>query len=174
REAAAKRTAHADRIMRDMAYDHAEQSAKRVIDHGLVKCRVAHTSTDRQRFTVTRHFVEPGDLVDVHEMRRLRQAKRHDGNEALTPRQYAAVLRRDLGQNLERLIERLRHVTDEGRRLHAANLPAGPGLIICIQTINSGPGLSNPLPRGPYSKALPQHFHSNRQIPILIVQYRAA
>jgi len=33
REAAAKRTAHADRIMRDMAYDHAEQSAKRVIDH---------------------------------------------------------------------------------------------------------------------------------------------
>src|SRR6185437_16995191 len=75
---------------------------------------------------VIHHLVEPGDLVDVHEMRRLRQAKRHDGDQALASRQNAAVLRCDLGQNLQRLIERLRHVTDEGRRLHAANLPAGP------------------------------------------------
>jgi len=112
--------------MRHMACDPAEQSAKRVVDHGPVKCRVAHACPDRQRFPVVRHRVEPGDLVDVHEMRWLRQAKRHDGDEALTPRQYAAVLRRDLGQNLQRLVERLRHVTDEGRRLHAANLPADP------------------------------------------------
>ena len=93
----------------------------------------------------------------------------------LCPRQYAAVLRRDLGQNLQRLIERLRYVTDEGRRLACGKtFRRASRLIICIQTINGGPGLSTPLPRRPYSKALPQHFHSNRQIPILIGQYRVA
>ncbi len=63
--------------------------------------------------------VESGDLVDVDEMRGLGQPKRHDRHEALPAGEHAAVLRRHLGEDLHRLIERLRHMTNEGGGFHS-------------------------------------------------------
>ena len=71
--------------------------------------------------------VEARDLVDVDEMRGLRQPERHDRHQALPARQHAAVLRRDLRQNLQRLVERLRHMADERRGLHAGQASAAEG-----------------------------------------------
>ena len=34
-------------------------------------------------FSIARKLIEPGDPVDIHEVRRLREAKRRDGDEAL-------------------------------------------------------------------------------------------
>ena len=89
-----------------------------------MKCRVANAGADGEDLSIARDFIEPGNLIDVDEVRGLRQAKRHDGDKALTACQDAAILRRDVGQNPQRLVERLRHVADEGRGLHAADLPA--------------------------------------------------
>ena len=60
----------------------------------------------RQNLSVAGDLVEPCDLVDVDEMRRLGQPERHDRHQALPARQHAAVLRRDFRQNLQRLVER--------------------------------------------------------------------
>ena len=85
---------------------------------------MANARADGEGLSVARNLVEPGNLVDVDEMRGLGQAKRHDRHKALSTRQDAAILRRDVGQNPQRLVERLRHVADEGRGLHAADVPA--------------------------------------------------
>ena len=97
-KAAAKRAAHADRIMRDMAHDHAEQLAEWIVDHGLMKCRMANARADGEGLSVACNLVEPGYLVDVDEMRGLGEAERHDRHKALSTRQDAAVLWRDVGQ----------------------------------------------------------------------------
>ena len=57
--------------------------------------------------------VERLDAVDVDEMRRLRQPERHGRNQALAAGEHAAVVRRNLGQNRNRLIDRLRRVIAE-------------------------------------------------------------
>src|SRR5262249_25754329 len=63
-------------------------------------------------------------------------------NAALAARQNTAIFRCHLGQRLQRLIERLRHMVNEGRGFHAAEASGGE-LIICTQTINWALGLSN-------------------------------
>src|SRR5690242_14063730 len=83
-----------------------------------MKSRVSNTGTDRKRLAVTRDPVETGDFVDVDQMRRLGEAEGHDRNEALAAGQHPPVPRGHLGQNLDRLVERLRHMADEGRGLH--------------------------------------------------------
>ena len=98
----------------------ASNAAERPAKLRLVKRGMAHARADHQAIAVDREPVEPGDFVDVDQMRRLRQPERHDRHEALPARQHAAVLRRDLGQSLQRLIERPRHMADERRGLHAA------------------------------------------------------
>jgi hypothetical protein len=103
-------------------------------------------------------------------MRGLGQPERHDWNQALPACQHTSVMRRDFGQNPQRLVNRLRHVTNEGRGFHAVNLPASPGLIICIQTINGASGLSNSLARPAAAKRIPQDFRRHRQIHILIAE----
>ena len=119
RQAAAEGAAHADRIMRDVAHDKSQQLAERIIDHGFVKRGVAHARADAQRFAVAGDAVEAFDFVDVDQMRRLGQPERHDRHQALPAGQHAAVLRRDLRQNLQRLVERARHMADEGCGFHA-------------------------------------------------------
>ena len=140
-ERAAKCAAHADRIMRDVARHKCQQAAERIIDNGFMKCRMAHARADAQNFSVAGNLVEPRDLVDVDQMRRLRQPERHDRHQALPAGQHAAVLRRHLRQNRQRLVERARHMADKRRWLHAAIGLASKG-IICIQTIDAVPGLS--------------------------------
>ena len=126
-ETAAECAAHADRVMRDMARDIGEQFAERIIDDGFVKRGMAHAGADGQRLSVTRNLVEAGDLVNIDEMGGLGEAERHARDETLSARQHTAVLRRDFGQNLQRLVERARHVADEWRWLHAADGPAWDG-----------------------------------------------
>src|SRR5215831_13442102 len=75
-------------------------------------------------------------------MGRLRETKRHDGNEALATRQNTAIFRCHLGQRLKRLIKRLRRMVNEGSGFHAAEASGGE-LIICTQTIKRALGLSN-------------------------------
>ena len=146
RQAAAEGAAHTDRIMRDMARDIGQEFAERIVDDRLVKRGVTHAGADRQSFSVAGDLVEAFDAVDVDEMRGLGEPKRHDRHQALPAGQHAAVLRRDLAQNLQRFLQRLRRVADEWRWLHAADGPALRGLNVCTQTINRGRGLSNGRP----------------------------
>ena len=127
RQAAAKSAAHADRIMRDVARDKREQFAERIIDDRFVERGVAHAGADRQNFSVAHDAIEAGDVIDVDEVGGLGQPERHDRHQALAARQHAAILRRDLGKDFQRFIERARHVADERRWLHAANRLASGG-----------------------------------------------
>ena len=77
-KAAAKRAAHADRVVRDMASDRAEQPAQRIGDDRFMKCRMANAGADGEGLSIARDFIEPGNLIDVDEVRGLRKAKRHD------------------------------------------------------------------------------------------------
>ncbi len=113
--------------MRDVARDKSEEFSERIIDDGFVERGMAHACADGQNLSVAGDLVEAGDLVDVHEMRRLGQPERHDRHQALAARQHAAILRRDLGEDFQRFIERARHVADERRWLHAANRLASGG-----------------------------------------------
>ena len=119
RQAAAERAAHADRIVRDMARDDVQQLSP--ADCRSPVCETPHAARRRQSTSVFPSLAilsRPGDLVDVHEMRGLREPKRHDRNETLPAGQHAAVLRRYFGQDLQRLIEGLRRMADKRRRLH--------------------------------------------------------
>ena len=129
--------------MRDVARYKRQQLAERIVDHGFMKRGVAHAGADAQRLAIVRDLVEPRDLVDVDEMRGLGQPKRHDRHQALAAGQHAAVFARDLAQNLQRLIERARHVANERRWLHAANR-FGRGLNNCTQTIKRRPRIVKP------------------------------
>ena len=125
-EAAAKRAAGADRIMRDVAYDEREQVAQRPGRDRPVERRVAHASADRERVALDREPVEPGDPVDVDEMRRPREAKRHGRDEALAAGENAAVLGRDFCQNRDRLLEGFGRVVDERRHRASGRPPRTP------------------------------------------------
>ena len=118
RQAAAKGAAHSNRVVRDMVRNGAQQCAERIFGDRFVKRRMTHTGADRKDLAVTRDLVEADDVVDVDEVGGLSQPKCHNRDEALAARQHAAVLRRHFGQNLKRLIEGLRRMANERRRLH--------------------------------------------------------
>src|SRR5215475_10728135 len=125
-----------------MARNDCEQLSERIGDNDFVERGMAHAGANRKGFPVARKLVESGNAIDIHEVGRLRETKRHDGNETLAARQNTAIFRCHLGQRLQRLIERLRHMVNEGRGFHAAEASGGE-LIICTQTINRALGLSN-------------------------------
>ena len=111
--------------MRDVTRHESEKLAEWVVNNGLMKRGMAHPRADAQHLAVALDAVEAFDLVDVHEMRRLGQAKRHDRHQALPAGQHAAILRRDLRQNLQCLVQRLRHMANERRGLHAVKAFGG-------------------------------------------------
>ena len=123
-EAAAKRAAGADRIMRDVPHHEGEQIAQRPGRDRPVERRVTDAGADCERVVLDRESVEPRDLVDVDEMRRACEAKRHGRHQALAARKHAAVLGRDLGENRDRLFEGFGRVIDERRGLHRPRLLA--------------------------------------------------
>ena len=88
--------------MRNVTSNMREQGAERIISNGFVKRGVAHAGTDAQRLAVVDNFIETRDFVDVDKMRGLGEPECHDRHKALPACQHAAVLRCDLGQNLER------------------------------------------------------------------------
>ena len=104
RKAAAERAAQPDRIMRDMTDHSGQHRAERA---------AALPDDGRRRGAPARRCaalpsrdgkpVEPGDGVDVDQMRRPRQAESHDRHQALPARQHPAVLRRQFGEQPHRL-----------------------------------------------------------------------
>jgi hypothetical protein len=86
-----------------------------------MKGGVALAGADAERLAVVGEFVETLDLVDIDEMRGLRQAERHDRHQALPAGENAAIVAGDLGEDLQRLVEAARDMADEGRGLHAAS-----------------------------------------------------
>ncbi len=121
-EAAAEGPARADGIMRNMAHDSRQQAPERTFDHRLVKRGVTDAGTDAQLAVLDGKPPERLDPVDIHEMRGTREPKGHDRDEALSPRQHAAIFRRDLGQRLDRLGNGLRRVVAKRRGFHSSFL----------------------------------------------------
>ena len=106
--------------MRDVVPDEGQQLAERIIDDVLVKGAMPNPRADAQGLAVAMESVEPLDFVDVDQMRRLCQPERHDRHQALPAGENPAILGRHFGEHFQRLIERFRHVADEGRGFHAA------------------------------------------------------
>ena len=152
--------------MRDMTRNDGEQFSQRVGDCGFVERGMANAGANRECFSVARKLVEPGDAVDVHEVRRFREAKRHDGDEALPARQNTAIFRCHLGQRLQRLIERLRHMVNEGRGFHAANA-SGRGANYLYTNDKPGTWIVKRLGPRANKGAVSLSFHCRRQFPIL-------
>jgi len=84
-----------------------------------MKGSMTNTSADRQYLSIGHDLVETGDVIDVDEMRGLRQPESHDRHETLSTRQHTAVLRRVDGEKSQRFVERFRRVANEWRWLHA-------------------------------------------------------
>ncbi len=82
--------------------------------------RVTHAGADDELAVRHRDAVERRDAVDVDEMRRLGEAKRHGRHQALTAGQHASVLAGDFGEESDRLIDGFRRMIAECRRLHRA------------------------------------------------------
>ena len=90
--------------------------------------RVAYPRADLQHAVALGQKVEPGDPVDVDQVRRARQAERHDRRQALSAGQHQSVARRQLGEQLHRVGQSLRAVIGERRRFQLPALPADAGL----------------------------------------------
>ena len=117
-QAAAKRSAQPDRVMRDVRHDGGEQRAGRSRNHRTMKRRVTHAGRDREHVRVDRQTVETGDRVDVDQMRGPRHAKRHHRHETLTAGENAAVERAQLGQLRHHVVDGLWRVIDKRRGFH--------------------------------------------------------
>ena len=117
-KAAAERAAVADWIMRDMAHHVGQQFAERPLADRTMKRRMAHAGTDRKLAVGHRDTIERRDAVDVDEVGGLGEPERHGRNQALAAGKNAAVFRRDLGEQRDCLVNRLRCVIPERRRLH--------------------------------------------------------
>ena len=86
---------------------------------------MAHASTDAQRAIPHCQAIEPGDGVDVDEVRRAGQAKGHHRREALSARQHPAFLRREFGEQPHGGLQCGGAVIGERRRLHRSPSQAG-------------------------------------------------
>ncbi len=114
--------------MRDVAHHVGKQSAERPVADRPVKCRMAHAGADDELAVGDGEALERGDAVDVDEMRRLGEPKRHGRHQTLPAGQHAAVLAGDLRQNGDRLVDGFRRVVAKRRRLHRAGFNCGVGL----------------------------------------------
>src|SRR5262245_29964800 len=118
RKTSAERSTHSDRIVGNVLRDGSQQSAERIVRYALVKRGMADTSANREKFGIACDPVESGNVIDVDEMPGLGEPEGHNRNETLPARQHAAILRRDFGQDLDRLVEGFRRMVNKGRRLH--------------------------------------------------------
>jgi len=77
RQAAAERAAHADRIMRDMLHYNGEHRAEPTVLDPAMKRGMPDPRADAQPAAFRDKPVEPGNGIDVDQMRRARQTVRH-------------------------------------------------------------------------------------------------
>ena len=122
RQAAAKRAAQADRIVRDVTNDDGKHRPERAVLYWTMKRGMARQGTDAQHPIPDGEPVQPGDGVDVDQISRPRQAKIHDRDEALPTSQHTAVLRRKFSEELHRLLQRFRAAIGEGRGFHRSTI----------------------------------------------------
>ncbi len=104
--------------MGDVAHHVGEQLAERPVADRPVERGMAHAGADDELAVRDREPVERRDAVDVDQMRRLGEPERHGRHQALAAGQHAAVLRRDLGEQRDGLIDGFRRVVAKRRRLH--------------------------------------------------------
>lgn len=119
-EAAAERSARADRMVGDVAHHLAQERPGDAWNGRPLERGMAHAGADAHDAVPDRDPRQLGDAVDVDEMGRPREAKRHRGHEALPAGENAAVVRRQLGQERHRLIDGARGVIAEGGGFHGA------------------------------------------------------
>ena len=72
-QAAAKRAAGADRVMRDMACHGCQQPTERTVDHRTVKGGMAHAGANSELVVLDGESREARYVVDVDEVRGQRQ-----------------------------------------------------------------------------------------------------
>ena len=118
RDAAAERAAGANRIMGDVAHHGGEQSPERPSTTGVWKAAWRTQAPMHSLLALDGQSPQRLDPVDVDEMRRARETKRHDRHEALAAGEHAPVFGRDLGQRIDRLFDRLGCVIAKRRGLH--------------------------------------------------------
>src|SRR5262249_11422838 len=117
-EAAAERAAIADRVMGDVLDHIGQELAERALANLLVKRRVAHAGADDELAAGDGNAIERLDAIDVDKMGRLGEPECHGRHQALAAGQDAPVLARDFGEQLHRIIDRLRRVIAKCSRLH--------------------------------------------------------
>src|SRR5262249_20880650 len=88
------------------------------VDHGTLEGGVAHASADAKPLALDGEAPQRLDPVDVDQMRRARQPKRHDRHQALAAGEDAPVLARNLGEGVDRRFDRLWRVISKRRGLH--------------------------------------------------------
>ena len=110
-----------DRIMRDVVHDVAEQLAQRAVANRPMKCRMAHAGADDEFSVGNRDAIERFDTIDIDEMRRPGEPKRHGWHQALAAGQHASVLSGNLGEVGDGLIHGFRRVVAKRRRFHRAD-----------------------------------------------------
>ena len=84
--------------MRDVTNDGGKHRPERAVLNRAMKRGVTRPGTDVQDLVVDGERVQPGDGVDVDQMRRTREAESHDRHQALATCQDPAILRRQLRQ----------------------------------------------------------------------------
>ena len=97
-QAAAKRAAQADRVVRDVTNDGGKHRSERTALNRMMKRGVARPRADAQHLIADGEHIQLRDGVDVDQMRRAREPESHDRHQALAARQDAAILRRQLRQ----------------------------------------------------------------------------
>ena len=109
--------------MRDVTNDGGKNRPERAVLNGTVKRGVARSGTDVQDVVVDGERIQTSDSVDVDQMRWTCEAESHDRHQALTTRQNAAILRRQLRQQSHRLRQSCRPVVRKRCRFHRSALP---------------------------------------------------
>lgn len=97
-ETAAECAADADWIVGDMRHNIGQEGSERAANDASMKGGMPHAGADRQSISFSAHIIESGNIIDIDEMGRTRQAEGHGRNEALAAREDSTVKRRQLCQ----------------------------------------------------------------------------
>jgi hypothetical protein len=124
-EAAAKRTAQPDRVMRDIRYDGGKQGACGPRHHRTMKRRVTHACRNREHVAIDRKPIETGHSVDINEVSGSRHAECHHRHEALTAGKNAAIEWAEFSELRHCVVDSFRRVINKRRGFHWIIIPVG-------------------------------------------------
>ena len=119
RQAAAKRAARADRMVRDVLHHARQQFAERTRHDGALEGAVAHAGADVQVAVARFERAQRRDFIDIDEMRRCGETQCHRRHQALAAGEDAAFAWSPFTEQRQRLVEAARRVVLERRGLQA-------------------------------------------------------